>query len=228
MIIKDAKVSSYFGKRHSASIQGDKNLICSLALSLAVSKHSPCRKKRSVLCCTTYSDCSGWLRNGINTFHGWTIQSSLAWGIETKILGLGGEFKRVEEHPWRKKIIALACICLAFLWLHWPNMQKHTKRLLSRKNKQISLKEPCISDVFSVLRLTSPKFCCEFIALKEACQNLSRSVVFYSVPDSVFWFSYYTIMSWFVQNLLKSSSKTFNRPRTRLRSVILGTIRNTS
>ena len=45
VIIKDAKVSSYFGIRDSASIRGDQVLICSLALFLAVSKHSPCRKK---------------------------------------------------------------------------------------------------------------------------------------------------------------------------------------
>lgn len=49
MIIKDAKVNSYFGIRDSASIQGDQDLVCSLVLSLAVSKHSPSRKK-GVLC----------------------------------------------------------------------------------------------------------------------------------------------------------------------------------
>lgn len=139
-------------------------------------------EKRSALCCTTYNDCSGWLRNGVNTFHGWTIQSSLAWGIETKILGLDGEFKRAEEHHWRKKkIIALACICLAFLWEHRPNMQKHTKCLLSRKNKQISPKKPCMHNVFSLLRFTSPRFWSEFIALKDARQNLPRTVAFYLV-----------------------------------------------
>jgi len=45
VITKDAKVSSCFGIRDSTSIRRDPDLICSLALSLAASKHSPCRKK---------------------------------------------------------------------------------------------------------------------------------------------------------------------------------------
>lgn len=45
MMIKDGKMSSFFGIRDSASIWGDQDLIYSLVLSLAVRKHSPCRKK---------------------------------------------------------------------------------------------------------------------------------------------------------------------------------------
>lgn len=45
VISQDAKVRSYSGVRDSAFKQGDWDLICCLAPSLAVSKHSPCRKK---------------------------------------------------------------------------------------------------------------------------------------------------------------------------------------
>lgn len=49
------------------------------------------------------------------------------------------------------------------------------------------------------------------------------------VQEQIVWFSYcITDMAGFAENLLHNSGENLNLPRTRLRFVILGTIRNMS
>lgn len=54
------------------------------------------------------------------------------------------------------------------------------------KKKQISPKEPCMHDVFSLLRFTSPRFCSEFIVLEDAYQNLLLNFIYFKTQYSYF------------------------------------------
>lgn len=130
------------------------------------------------------------------------------------------------QKSWRESL-ENKIICFLLLWLHWPNTQKYTKCLIIKKNVQISPKEPFIPDVFRFLGSHLWNFTLN--SMHSEMHIKAYPELLYLVQDQIVWFSYCIMtMARFAQNLLQSSGKTLNLPSTRLRFVILGTIRNMS